>query len=286
MIEISAGNMTAALAPELGGAVMRVAQAGRDMLRPAKSVAAVAADPREAACFPCVPWFGRLFDGLTVDGRDYDLAPTLPACDATHPLHGVGWINPWRVETRRADAFRCILDYEPEPRGFPFPFRAAQEFTVTPAEFSVVLSLTNTGRRAMPAGLGLHPFFPRRAETAFRFSANRLWTPGPKGGGVFHAPVPAAFDFSQGAAPPPSSIDHTYDGWSGAATVEDEGGTVSIFSDAPYLHLHAPAEEDFICLEPITHLPGTFGHDILNPAETITMRLRLFVEGQDVLNGG
>lgn len=276
MIEISAGGMTAAVAPELGGAVMRLALAGRDLLRPAPSLEAVAADPRAAACYPCVPWFGRLFGGLTAGGRRYDIAPTLPACDPDHPLHGVGWINAWRVEAQRADSLRCVFEYAPAPLGFPFPFRAVQDFTVSATDFRIVLSLTNTGSTPMPAGLGLHPFFSKSKETLLRFSARRLWAPGATGSGEFHA-IAAPFDFSQGASPPESTIDHSYEGWEGAAAILDGKDGVEMNSDAPYLHLYAPAEGDFFCLEPVTHLPGTFGADMLNPAQTTNIFLRLSV---------
>lgn len=266
--------MTATIAPEFGGAVMRAALAGRDLLRPARSAEAAAADPREAACFPCVPWFGRLFDGLTIGGRRYDIAPTLPVGDPRFPLHGVGWVRPWRIEARDRNALRCSLDYEPAPQGFPFPFRAAQEFTATEDAFEIVLSLTNTGAAAMPAGLGLHPYFAKDTETLLRFAARRVWTPGAQGGGELVAPVPAALDFSQEGSAALSAIDHSYGGWSGAA-LRGKDGAVAITSDAPFLHVYAPDGQDFLCLEPVTHLPGTFGGNMLSPAQTISIRLRL-----------
>ena len=86
MHELKNDRYRAVIAPEAGGAVMSLSRDGRTILRPAPSVDAVKTDPRKAACFPCVPWFGRLFGGLDFDSRRYDLKPTLPTCDAEHAL--------------------------------------------------------------------------------------------------------------------------------------------------------------------------------------------------------
>ena len=83
------GAFSAEIEPDVGGALVSLKLDGADILRPG-APARIAADPREAASFVCVPWFGRLFGGLDFAGRRFALAPTLPACDRVNALHGEG----------------------------------------------------------------------------------------------------------------------------------------------------------------------------------------------------
>lgn len=273
MHELKNDRYRAVIAPEAGGAVMSLSRDGRNILRPAPSLDAVKTDPRKAACFPCVPWFGRLFGGLDFGSRRYDLKPTLPSCDAEHPLHGEGWINEWSVESETQTKLCCRFDYAPSEGKFPFPFRAEQSFSVDDA-FGIKLSVTNTGDAPMPVGLGLHPFFSRHEDTRLRLPAERLWTPAPGGGGSFEAPVPAAYNFSDEMSLP-AAMDHTCAGWSGDAGIANGEETITVRSNAPAMHVYAPAGEDFFCLEPVTHLPGMFGADVIAPRETMSIFCRI-----------
>ncbi len=275
MHEIGNDRYRALIAPGAGGAVMALEYQGRNIMRPAPSVEAIKADPRQAACFPCVPWFGRLFGGLDFDGRHYDLAPTLPACDPAHALHGEGWINSWTVTSGTQTSLKIRFDHAQEADKFPFSFRAEQSFSVGEA-FEIDLSVTNTGDAPMPAGLGLHPFFPRHEKTRLRYSADRLWTPEPAGGGSFVAPLPAGYDFS-GGTPLAAAMDHTYIAWAGDTDIVNGRETINIQSNASFLHIYAPADERFFCLEPVTHLPGKFGQEALRPAATMSIFCRISI---------
>lgn len=268
MIELRAGAAIAVVAPDLGGSILSLSHQGRDVLRPSASRAAVAADPREAACYPCVPWFGRLFGPLTAGGKSIHLAPTLPACDPDHALHGHGWVNPWTVTARSDASLTCAYRHAPEAGQFPFPFECRQQIALAPGRLAIELSLINTGAAPMPAGLGLHPFFPRSATTRLRLDGPANWmTPGGAA-----PPAPAAFDLTDGALPE-SAADLSAADWSGRAHITDTDYRLTLESNAPILHLYAPAGASFFCAEPITHLPGAFGADML--AANAAMRLTL-----------
>ncbi|WP_375202720.1 aldose epimerase family protein [Hyphococcus sp.] len=268
MTAISAGKIKAVLAPDLGGAVMSLSFEGKNIFRPASSRDAVAVDPREAACYPCVPWFSRLFGGLDFGGRHYELAPTLPACDPDHALHGHGWVNPWTITDQREDHLTCRFDHAPAPGLFPFRFFATQEFSVSQDAFQIVLSLTNDSSAGMPAGLGLHPFFPNTKTTELNFTE------------YFGQPkLPSALT-------PPEKIDHrgpvtddpvdyTVKRWDGTAEIVHDGMKIAMRSNARILHLYSPEDADFYCAEPVSHWPGHFGQDILAPQETMDLVLSL-----------
>lgn len=266
MINIEGNNWKALLAPELGGAVISLRHGGDDILRPARSTDAVAADPREAACYPCIPWFGRLYNGLDFKGRRYKLAPTLPIADPDHALHGEGWVNPWRVTDQTADRVTCRFDYTSRPDAFPFPFSAIQMFSASPESFQISLKLINTGTAAMPAGLGLHPFFQRTPETRLALDKSYALIAPP---GAASSPAGGL----QSGAIPAGGIDHSMKDWNGRLGVVQNRSRIAIRSDAPMLHLFAPEDGRFFCLEPVTHLPGCFGGDVLAPGEFMSVSL-------------
>ncbi len=275
VISLSAGELKAGLAPDLGGVVMSLDYGGHDIFRPADSRDAVAADPREAACYPCVPWFSRLHGGLDFGGRHYDLAPTLPACDAEHALHGHGWVNPWRVTEQSENRLACRYDHAPGPGLFPFRFFANQEFTVSANEFCIVLSMTNSGDDPMPAGLGLHPFFPDKKASALNFTE---YFGQPKQPSGLNAP-----DKIEHRGPfPDDSVDYTIKRWDGTAEIVHAGLRIAMKSNARILHLYAPEDANFYCAEPVTHWPGHFGGDILAPGENMTLFMKMNIKFADL----
>lgn len=268
--EIRSGPLEAALAPALGGVVLSLSCGGRDILRRAHSTEAVAEDPREAACYPMVPWFSRLPGGLVFGGRRYDLAPTLPACDPDHALHGHGWVRAWTVAEQSQDRLVCSFEHEPAPRLFPFPFIATQEFSVAPDSFEIVLTVANSGDAPMPAGLGLHPFFPEKKTSAFNVTE------------YFRQPAaPSALrspDKMDHRGPfPDDPVDYTIRAWDGAAEIVRDAMRLALTSNAPHLHLYSPEDSDFYCAEPVTHLPGDFGRALLASGEKMQVFMKIFV---------
>ena len=267
--------MTASLAPGLGGVVMRLTHDGRDLLRPAQSADAVAKDPREAACFPCVPWFSRLAGGLDFNGRHYALAPTLPACDPDHALHGEGWINPWAVTAHAPDRLECQFDHQPRPGKFPYAFAATQVFAVSERAFAIDLTLINNSDTPMPAGLGLHPYFPRHGTTVLSATANRCWAPD-ESGKWRETPIPRELDFSSRRPLPQRNTDETLMGWDGDLTIATDR-TTRVTSSAQLVHVFAPAGADFFCLEPLTQAPACFGETILPPSGFLDLSMTISV---------
>ncbi|MEO1135355.1 MAG: hypothetical protein AAFW68_01950 [Pseudomonadota bacterium] len=262
MINLSAHHWEVSLAPEFGGVLLALRHGGKHVLRPAASEAAVAADPRQAACYPCVPWFGRLYDGLNFAGHRYDLAPTHTLCDPDHPLHGEGWVNPWRVTDQQSEGLRLQFEYGPKPRGFPFAFMALQDFVASPNDFRIILTLVNQGDTPMPAGLGLHPFFIRSAATRIKIDEKLNW----------RAPLSRVkTSLRPDGALPEETMDHSATGWSGDVEICEANLSIRMHSTTPILHLYAPRKESFFCLEPITHLPGEFGGEVLACGNRMTL---------------
>ncbi len=279
-VALEQAGLTIVAAPHCGGAILSIEANGRDLLRPGM-LEAVRADRRAAACFPCVPYFGRLYDGLSFGGRHWRQAPTFPAIDAGHALHGEGWVSKWEVTSHTEDALTLLFRFNADEAGrFPFPYEATQTIAIESNAVRVSLTLKNTGDTPIPGGLGLHPYFARGKDMAISFNAGQYWTPPSAGARGTMGRLPDGLGSGRFAPPPSALRDHSYAGFAGAATIVGAGGGVSLVSDAPILHVYAPEGEDYLCLEPVTHLPGAltdpsggFSGAVLSPGETATLTM-------------
>ena len=267
MIEISSQNTRIQIAPEFGCAVTQFQFGERNILRDTSSLNAVATDPREAACFPCVPWFGRLTEPLISGTKQYTIKPNLPACDIQFAIHGDGWVNAWVPSVVDENSLTCTYFHQPTHGNFPFEYSAQQRFCATTAGMEITLGIRNESKTAMPVGLGLHPFFPRCSATRLTVNANEIWTPPSHDQPGHHRPTDATTDFRRSNTLPEKGIDRTLLGWDGTAKIENSDGVTTIKSNAPYIHLYAPVGQTYFCLEPITQLPGKFGTQMLNAGE-------------------
>jgi aldose 1-epimerase len=145
---------------------------------------------------------------------------------------------------------------------------------------TIGLLLVNEGDRTMPAGLGLHPYFPRDASTRLTMVTQRMWE-GDETMIPTRAVAADAFgDWSAGAGLPDRLIDNSFDGWTGHATIDGAAGATRISAiGARTVHLYAPPGANFLCVEPVSHLPDAlnqgFAIDTLDPGETLALTMRI-----------
>lgn len=264
-MQLDHGGWRLRLVPEHGGTIASLSLDGRDVLRPAETVEAIARDPRAAAHYPCAPWFNRLYGGFDFGGRRWPLDPIL---DLEAALHGEGWVNAWRIAAADQKSARLRFEHRDTGRGrFPFAFTAEQTFRLTADAFRLELRVRNDHDGPAPFGLGLHPFFARTADTRIAFTAQGPASPAPSGKPHWRP---------DGELPlPPETLDHSFPGFAGSASVRTGGALIKLTSSAPTLHLYAPAGEDFLCLEPVTHAAGEFGRDVLSPGDWLTVSLEI-----------
>jgi len=97
--------------------------------------------------FPIVGWTR---DGqVRVKGQTYPLA-----------LHGFAWRNFFTLAERRPDYARFELVADDETRAlYPFDFRFAVDFRLSPGVLQNALIVENTGDETLPYACGLHPAF-------------------------------------------------------------------------------------------------------------------------------
>jgi aldose 1-epimerase len=262
LLTLTAGDWRATVAPEQGGAILSLDWRGQPVFRPTP---AGATDMLETACFPLVPYANRIADArFAFEGRDVRL--TAQDRFAPHALHGDGSLNPWTVEAVSDDSVEMSLerpgDVDADGAGWPWPWRARQTVQLTDQGLELVLSVINTGDAVMPAGLGLHPYFHKFADSRLSLSATGVWLTDAREIPERLATPDAVVDWRDGLALAEAPfVDHAYAGWDGKAVMEGGGRRVTLRggAGAGWAQVYAPVDADYFCVEPVTHRP-----DVLN----------------------
>lgn len=290
LVRLAAGPFVAELCPEVGGSLVRFVGWGHDLLRPVSDADLAAREPRRLGCYPLIPFSNRVRDAQFVfDGERYQLARNfLPE---PHAIHGNAWQRAWQVDRQAGDAARLVLAHVPARDGaasWPFACRAALEVRLAPEGLDMRLSLENTDTRRMPAGLGLHPFFPLTTGTRLAARLAAVWLNDERMMPESHVAMPPAWDLKSAAPVAPLSVDNCFTGWAGAATLEwpDRGLRLEIEASAEFSNLviFVPWAHDYLCVEPVSHVNDGFnlaaagvtntGVVTLAPGETLSGQIR------------
>jgi aldose 1-epimerase len=275
-IELRAGELRLALRADLGGCIAGLWHSDTPVLRSTEPAALETS--RTSGCFPLVPYSNRLgYRRFRWQGHDYTTAPNFD--DSLHSLHGVAWQRPWSVEG--VDAASAVLHYRHRPDAhWPFEFDAVQRFALDEAGIGASLALTNLAAHAQPAGLGWHPYFPKRSRSRLHVEIDQRWESDPTGLPTRRIAQPgidadvAHLDF-----------DHCFEGWRGSARIRDERLTLTLSSPLPYLVVFTPRARAYFCVEPVSHVsnaihmadPGAHGLATLEPGATLEATMRLEV---------
>ena len=290
MLRLACDDLSLGLLPEAGGAIVWFTARGVDVLRRSDPTTVVS-DPTAAACFPLVPYSGPIVGGrFRFGGTEHRLARNHP--NEPDPIHGEGWLARWEL-VRQASA-EATLRYRHAPRqgAFPFAYLAEQHVAVDGGGLTVSLSVTNTGDVPMPAGIGLHPYFPDRSGLVLELPARGMWARRPlETGDAPVGPVPRDWRFAPARSAAGFVVDDSFVGWGGRAQLSwpERGVTVELVADAVFrfVQLYATADDDFLCVEPVSNANDGFnllaagmagqGVQILAPKERLAGAVRLGV---------
>ncbi len=260
---LRAGRLAVEIDAAAGGSLARFAADGADLLRPGRGV--------QGACYPLVPYSNRIANGrFTFESREIVVAPNWP--DMRHPIHGDGWANPWTVVT--SDVRSAALVYEHDARsGWPFRYRARQEFSLHDSGLAIAIALENREAHAVPAGLGLHPFFVREADCELFFHADDVWLSDAEVLPTKRVVVPDEWDFEHGRRPDDAALDNCFEGWDGRATVRWPSRRLEVAVEASeifrHLVIYTPPGQPFFCAEPVSHANGAIGRTRLEAGATL-----------------
>ena len=284
MLEVAAKDIRLLIAPQFGGSIAAFSWRGIPMFRRTSNPT----DVLDMACFPLVPFAGRIADGrFDFGGRAVALSPNRADIDRDHALHGYGWLEPWEVMASTASAATLTYEYSAQPTSddcsasqWPWAFGAEQSFEIVDGGYVHRLSLINRADSDMPCGLGLHPYFPCEGG-AVEVALSGVWHNDLSG-------IPERFEAGSfdllGATP----WDNTFAGRNGSIRVVWSGCTLTIEPDPAlaYTHVYCPEDQDFFCIKPVSHLPDCFnrtdqdsttGLRVLGPGECFQTATRFTV---------
>jgi aldose 1-epimerase len=247
---------------------------------------------RQTCSYPLIPYSNRIANGrFTFEGTGHQLA--LNFGDHPHSIHGNAWQKPWQVA--EVSGTRCRLGFVHRPEGdeamsWPFAYRAEQIFALDPDGLTLTLVLENQDRRAMPAGLGLHPFFPKRPGVRLQFAAEGVYPNGEDSLPTNPISVPEKWDYRELRDLGEPGLDNCLRGWNGTARIvfEREKIAVRLEADPTFKHLvvYVPTGRDFFAVEPVSHVNNAInrpdipdhGLTVLSPGERMSAKVRFGVE--------
>lgn len=245
------GDVAVSILPEAGARLHRLSAFGHELLRTPDDAHHHLTDPFFWGAYVMAPWCNRLEASPTrVGSRLVELPGNFP--DGT-AIHGQVYARPWEVDGEGSFSIRG------GGGGWPWQYEVAHRLSVTGSELRIQLDLTNLDDQAMPAGLGLHPWFWRPGALAIHargvFPDNLASESEPRA-------VTGRFDL-RSLRTMPEGIDATWTDLEG--TVADPvielvwpdrvGATMRVEAARPFIVAASPSAMDAIALEPQTHAP-------------------------------
>jgi aldose 1-epimerase len=233
-----------------------------------------------------VPYVNRIRGGqFTFRGRTVTLAPNM-AGDPS-PLHGQGWLAPWRVEN--ATASQAVLSFDHRPGEWPWEYRSEQHFELDERGLSLRLQCRNLSGEPMPCGLGQHPYFNCGDQTRIDTEVTHAWTIDEHVLPVEKVAAAGRFDLRDRPVCG-QDLDHGFGGWNGAARLSDPGWPFDLemsSPDARFFQLYSPEAGGIFVAEPVTHANAALnapeeqwdelGMRVLGPGEAMSLDMRLEV---------
>ena len=239
-----------------------------------------------------LPFSNRIADGkFDFNGVQHNLGPNRQG--QPYPIHGHGWSDVWQVEDSRANSCLMSTNYNPKDRAWPWRYHAVQRIELLGSELIFTLSLQNKDNTPFPAGLGLHPFLASSETASVKFTAAGIWESGqdliPTALNALSTPQ----DFETGKRVQSASLDNCFEGWAGSADVtwsdRDDIMTLSASPLFSRLVVYMDPQNDFFCLEPVSHvnnalnMDAPYGPQTLAPGEILSGQISFKMSAQDLL---
>jgi len=271
MLHLQDGEASAVVTPEYGGAILGWMDGRTAVLRRPVPDAILRGDVRGFGCFPLVPFCNRIGLGrFDWQGDTHVLERNFG--DHPHAIHGAGWQRPWTVQYVSRLSTILALQHDAigdRARAWPFPFDAELSYALYGRELLIGLAVTNRHSRPAPAGIGLHPYFPRGTGVTLQFKAGGVWINGKDALPTQHAKVPREWDHANRLPIGTARLDNCFTTWNRTARIGGIRGGVTITADAAFRHLqvYTPRQYDFFCVEPVSHVPDAINRSDLPPGQ-------------------
>ena len=286
MHEMKAGDLRVVIDAATGGAIASFKSGAFEVLRPVADFRLEAEHGKAIAAYPLIPYANRVaLARFSYGGETFQLGHNFAG--HPHSLHGNAWMRAWKTLSADSSLIHLALDHTP-PRDpadqWPYAYHAEIIYELDENGLSVEISVRNDDARAFPAGIGLHPYVARAADTLLQFDAATVWRNGPDSLPIAREPVAGHWDFSKPREIGATAIDECYAVWHGVADIRwpTEKLQLTIESGLPFDHLqlYTPPGHDYFGLEPVSNMPDA----INRMAEIPDHGLRVLQPG-DILEG-
>ncbi len=281
MLELNSDEYRVLIDPERGGSLAAFEWAGHAILRASRP-----GPMSKTACFPLVPFSNRIANGkFTLAGQDFQIAPNAHAVDANNPIHGFGWLSAWDVVS--ADASSAVIEHSFSGGEWPWRYVAQQHVSLKEDGLTLKLQVTNVDETAMPAGLGFHPYFPRKADTTYHGLHTGEWLVDDGRLPVQLTETPEPQDWWNGRPVGSRIVDTVYTGRTGPLKLfwPDIAAKATILpsDNLPFTVVYTPSGQDFFCVEPVSHETDAVNKRngvmvMLAPGETMSASMQIKVE--------
>jgi len=278
IVELHAGDLRLALRPDLGGCMAGLWRAGLPVLRSTEP--AQLAGARTSGCYPLAPYSNRLgYRRFRWLGREHTTQPNFD--DNPHSVHGVAWQRAWQVVASTPAAATLRYRHASDAH-WPFDFELDQHFELDAGALQARLRFTNLAAQAQPAGLGWHPYFPKRERSRLHIELSERWDNDATG-----LPVRRVAQPGIDATVAHLEFDNCFEGWRGAARLRDEKLSLRLTSSLRYLVVFTPQSKPYYCVEPVSHVsnaihmtdPMAHGLATVEPGQVLEAWMRLEVDG-------
>ena len=289
LVTLEHGPYALTVAPGYGARIVSFRHGSRDILRPTPEVVLAKPIVYGFAGFPLMAYSGPLFGpGFDFAGTSYPLARNIR--EEPTATHGDAWIAPFRILGRSSTALELEMTHEPKPGSFPFRFRGHVRYALSDGGLSILLRVTSGDHRPMPAGLGIHPYFPKPPGTRLRFASIGVWpADAPEAVSLGCQALIEGLDFGDGPDVSEMVVDRLYEGWDGRAElISPDGFRTMIEADGVLdkMQIYSAWDYPYVCVEPVSNANDGFnrmaagvpshGVRVLDPGRAIEGTVRIF----------
>lgn len=217
--------------------------------------------------FIMAPFCNRIRDGVfSLDGKSYQLP--INQADEGMAIHGHVRDHAWQVLDHGPDHVRLALTVQDSV----WHYRIEHQIQLAPDHITAGLTITNLAPRAMPFGIGFHPWFPRQDGTQVAFPSLGAHRQDARALPLPDLDAVAGLDPQQ---PQPLDairpLDHCFSGWEPReAQLSWPQSRYKMRMTASgalrHLQLYSPQGKPYFCLEPVSHLPDAINRPELGQA--------------------
>jgi aldose 1-epimerase len=258
ILTLSDGIAETAIVPELGAGLawydLLIAGRREPVFRACRNPSG--AHPFDLALNLLVPWSNRISGGgFAFKGEFHRLEPNLRGEE--FPIHGNGFSNSWTVEgVQSSSATLALRSSGPGP----YLYESRVTYQLEDGVLGARLSVRNTGQKALPFGLGFHPWLPRTPETRLQAKAERVVLEDRRHlpAGEVNVRSRTDWNFEKLRQLPTAWINNAFLGWDGRGAIHWPNRALSLeISTEPALQtyiVYSPSSDaDFFCFEPVMH---------------------------------